>query len=1769
MAERPGPITSFASPSPVGLPGDSVTDRLRRLAQVEPESFRAGQADFSSQAFVPVPEESIEARLKRLGVGDELAGLGAESQANPFGLPPEELRSFTQAEIQLKLQRAQAEADARAKRIRATQEDIRGQEIARVLAKVRRDRPGGFLPEAQQALVSEATEALDAQQTLQIRLKTLGASAEAGGELSRQIIAEATEQAVNPDRIPLKQVKDLLIGFRIMEEQERIGTGAVFDAKGVAKAFRAVLDRADEGGVRLRLKVELQGMVAKRESIPSSLEDAFRVSPLGTRRAMLVRRGLAEGVSLGLSEAVITGVLGEKGLADQMAAGDTGDSVAVMLGFMAGAMTNFLALDRALVKAGVRTFSGRGFPERLALETAMQDVVRIPGIVLNGRIQNLSDDQINRQIFVELGLGLLAGATLGLGGAAASFGVRKGLAGGLVLSREFSTRVARVGKALGRIAREAPEKFPRILDLTEGFGQVMTTMVGGVSGLPPRTLLRSKPQLIKIARAAVDQLGLSAGELGKVVRQVAPKRGASGKLEDLSVRELGEVGRRLMNPEPSVPRGTKLNDVDHLFFAVPAREADELRRAGVVPLGARFHAIPGAATADIKGKAEVFAIPASVVRAIPDSADARAAMEAIELPTLSRTMQGGKTQEPLSAQLRGFTDQEAFGLDPLETLLSAPVPGAIRSLPGDLGVAGKLRRRILPDDFLRAIAYKESYYGISRNMIEGWAPEHGRRYVQMVDQVAEVSAVGRGEFQTRYEALTRPLTGREINNVELAFAKRKELSPSVHPRVKKTLRELEQLDSDMMDVIEASGLRKMDGTPFRRLKGGHLPQAWARDLVEAVETGSMSAMKLDKTGRFRLWDEETKRFVSPSITGIALKRQLGKFKLYNEFIEARAREMGEKGMRYKTGTRAFVKGVGTKASMRKLKEQARHFFADHRSVVAVQQITRPSLPSSRDITEGVGPRPMGAIDFNRLFEYDIKFLRPNLGDTRMRHIAQLFDRQAEVQVFGEKLERLTEVFKKVQDEVATRLGADKAKLALESMRQLYARETGNLAVDASIDALAVLRKDQTSQWIRNLTAALFLGPGSTFQFGGNAIWAVLGAAMQVPVKHVVKEFGWATLASSTIGGTAGALAGDLLGDTPEEKQRLAALLGVLGATGGFGVSLAVDSTARALIPAVLPTAAFLAGGLLPETGESSVVERGLLAAGGWLGGTAAGRTRILKKLASSSTAVQAVKRTGALWPGGLTQTDLVTNALSPAFRGERGPLGEWIKDLLFGVIQATEIWARTSSAKAQLAAATEMIDKFAANPKLFDTPEGKIFSRQLERLGLNRKTVDRVIRENEGILPDALVDRVIRRGIDNTQYNLRPMDLPLKWSTPWGRIYTQFMGMQLRQFENGLRMGLQEAGLGNWMPLFKVVGLSLAAGWTMIELRDFVNGNDLTPRMRNKFTRFYRILGPAAGLFEIPLGAGARISEGVPPGQAAVEALVPASVGAAEKAVNILFEGARSVMFDDPDIKRKRGSAKDAIRTIPAVNAISTLHRRIDPTDEQIIEEFSAQMPLRLQEIEAAKQGKSLIDFLQGLPEPAFPEARRLAERAAPALEGALRGVASGLGFLPGIAPSLKAEEAKAESILRRLARAPGVLERRAALESRIKGRPADKPVTRGDVFETLQKRAESASRKGIIGGIATGIRNKDRPGVIDKIEQFMRMGGKAKDVISSLRQRALTAGDESLATAVPESLIHRLELQFNETSLAEVNRELAKRPRNQARIRALIEYRRSLTAVP
>lgn len=1768
MAEHPGPITSFAplplNPS-VGLPGGSVTDRLRRLAQVEPESFRAGQADFSSQAFVdPRPErEQLQARLLQFNLA----------------IPGEDIGTVMGKALSLEvhlLKTEQARAGAAAQRIRATQEDIRGQEIARQLAKAR-SRVTRPLVDPDQALVEEATDVLDDQQTLQKRLESMARltqaelSAELSGapvgladpfrrKLEEELLAAAEEQTVNPDRIPLDQVKRLLLGFRLLDEQSR-ASGEVINSRKIVKAFQPVLDKADEGGLRLRLKIELQGMVAKRKSLPGPFLDALILSPLGTRKAHLFSRGFADGATVGLSEIPITGILGEKGLADQMAAGDTGDSVAIMLGFMAGATTNFVALDRALARAGVKSFSARSLPERMAMETVVFDVARVPSIVILGRRQNLSDDQINRQIFVELGLGLLAGATLGLGGAATSFG-----------AREFSRMAAKAGQGLGRIAREAPEKFPRILDLIDGFDLMATTMVQGVSGAPLKTEIRSLPELRRMVQAIADQQGLSAGELGKVVRQVAPKRGKAGDLEELSVRETASVVRRLLIPEPTVPRGTKLNDEDHLFFAVPAREADELRRGGVTPLGIPFHATPRAAAANVKGKAEVFAIPASVVRSIPDSADARAAMEVIELPGLSKTVQGGREGETLTQQLKGFREpSESFGLSPMDLLAAEPVPGAIHALEAGLGRVGSLRRRILPTEVLQAHAYGEAFWGLSRNMIEAAAPVAGRKLVQMMDQFQDVSRL-KGEPLRRIEDLFLSLKTSEINEVRLMLGGRKP-APAAEDtsRLARAYRQGTKIDDDVMDVMEATNpdgsvVLKADGSPFRRLDG-HMEQPLARKLANAIETGSTLSMKLDpKTSKFRYWDKKNKKFAKLPVVGRLLKAQTKRLVLYNDFIDDIARQMDEKGMRYRASDQSFLDGQTTRAAREELKKQARRFLRDHRDAVLASQYMRPGTPSSRELMEGGRPRRVGAIDFARRFEYDLKFIRPNLGDNWIRHIHQLFDRRAESLVFGEKLERLGGVLREIELEVTARLGKEAANRTIESITKLYARDTGNLAIQGAINAFDNT-STKVSQIVRTLTGAAFLGPGSTFQFGGNAIWAVFGAASQLPIRTTMREFGFANLAVSAAGGVIGSEFGELLGDTPEERLLNSRRLMILGAGIGFGVTLGRDTTTRALVPAALPTAAALAGFFGPGA-ETDPVHRKLLAVGGFLAGTGAARSRVIRRLATSPTAVRAAKDAGALDVSGVIQAqpDLATNALAEAFRATPdSPVRQFAKDVMFGVTQSFEVWARASSAKAAASAAGDMVGRLAKDSALRGTPTGKFFVRQLQRLGISEKTLNKIIEKNDAIIPDALLDRILARGVENTQYVLRAMDLPLMWSSPWGRVFTQFMGMGLRQFQNTTRFALQEAGLGNWGQLGKILPMAVVSGLGVDEIRKLVNGRDLEPRTINKLTRFVQILGPAMGLFGDAARGIARFTEGVRAGEATQDVFEPAALDASKNIVNALVESFKALVTGDPDMRTGRSGLDRAFRAFPSVRILDTAVERDFPTDDDIIRQFSAQMPRALQQIAAAEQGKSLIDFLQGLPEPAFPEARRLAERATPAIEGALRGVASGLGFLPGIAPSLEAEEAKAESIRQRLAQAPGVLERRAALESRIKR----KPITPGGVRERLIKQAESASRKGIIERIATGIRNKDRPGVIDKIEQFVRMGGKASTVINALRQRALTAGDESLATSVPESLIHRLELQENKPSLAEVSRELAKRPRNPARMRALIEYRRSFTAAP
>ncbi len=1777
MAERPGPITSFVPLPTGGLPGDSVADRLRRLAQVEPESFRAGQADFSTRSFVdPRPErEQLQARLLQFNLA----------------IPGEDIGTVMGKALSLEvhlLKTEQARAGAAAQRIRATQEDIRGAEIARLMAKVRSGVTKPLI-DPDQALADKATEVVDDQQTLQKRLESMDrftkAELSAGlpgapvgladpfrRKLEEELLTQAEEQAVNPDRIPLDQVKDLLLGFRLLDEQSRAG-GEVINSRKIVKLFGSVLDKADEGGLRLRLKIELQGMVAKRDAIPGPILDAISMSVLGSRRAGLFGRGFAEGITLTLSENIRVGFFGERGLAEEIAGGNEGDWVPRALGFMAGAIANFVALDQALVRGGVRTFSGRSFPERMMIETAMQDVVRIPGIVFNGRIQGFSDETIIKQIGVELGMGVLAGVTLGLAGGAALFSVR-----------EFRRNSAQIGRGLGRIASKATEKVPQIFDLLDTVDLIGTTMVQGVTGTLPRVKMRSARELRVMVESAADQLGLGAAQLGKVVRQVAPRRGKSGKLDKLSSREMTSLFTRLVTPDaPGVPRGTAIKvlpggettELEHVFFAVPTNQAEALRRGGIVPVGTQIHARPNAAARELRGRsAEVFALQRTTLHEL-DSGVTTIGLD-LDTNTLSKTMRpGGKPDA--SGELGGFVNKgEPFGLDPIDLLLAEPVPLSVRIMEGARkGGPKEFVGRIIPAAAIKAKIYSQSFWGLRNSMLEAMAPVAGRRFAQMMAQFEDLRALS-GEFKTRYREITDRLTDKEITNVELMMGGRKDPpTPDDASRVATAYHETRQLDDEIMTLMEKANpdgsiLRKLDGTPFQR-RSTHMPQPLADDVIEAIETASGLDMRLRlKTGMFEPFDEATGKFVKPSVVGGLRKAQKKRFATYNAFINDLARQMDKKGMRYDKATQTFLEGQTSRVSQTELKKQARNFLIDHRDAISASQFLRPGTPTYRDLLSGdtLAPRRMAAIDFSRRFEYDPAFIRPNLGINRIRHIDQLFGRRAEGLVFGENLKRLREVGLAIEKETRGRLGQNMANRAGDTITKLYSRDTGNQAIQGAIGSLEKANI-RAADFVKDVTAAAGLGPGSTFQFGGNGIWAVFGAAMQLPVNmKFATSFGFNSFAAGGIGAFAGSKLGQSLGDTPEERQANARLLMILGASGGFGATLFRDTTAKALIPAALPTAAALAGFLGPDS-EWSPFHRGLLVAGGFLTGTAAASLKPLKRLAASPTAVRAARRAGAIDIDRMmeAQPDLITNQYHPAFRPVEGSkIRDAYRSVMFGVTQGWEIWARASSAKATVAAVGDMIQRLAKEPGLPGSKEGKFFVRQLQRLGIDKSTLDKVIRENDAILPDALLDRVMRRGVENTQYVLRAMDLPLMWSSPWGRVFTQFMGMGLRAYDNTVRFALQEAGFGNWTPIAKLIPFAIVAGLSVEELRTLVNGKDLEPRAIGKLTRAVQILGPSGGLFGDMARVASRMVEGVAAGTAVQEGVEPASVGISRNIVNALAETVKSLITGDPDIRSGRTTLNRTMRTISAGRAITAALERHFPTDEDFLRQFSAQMPHALQEIEAAKQGKSLIDFLQGLPEPAFPEARRLAERAAPAIEGTLRGVSSGLGFLPGIAPSLEAEEAKAESILSRLDEAPGVLKRRAAVESRIKG----KPITPGGVRERLIKQAESDSRKGIIGGIAIGIRNKDRPGVIDKIEKFMRMRGKAFTVINALRQRALTAGDESLATSVPESLIHRLELEFNpETSLREVSLEISRGRPSAARMKELIEYRRSFTAAP
>jgi hypothetical protein len=117
--------------------------------------------------------------------------------------------------------------------------------------------------------------------------------------------------------------------------------------------------------------------------------------------------------------------------------------------------------------------------------------------------------------------------------------------------------------------------------------------------------------------------------------------------------------------------------------------------------------------------------------------------------------------------------------------------------------------------------------------------------------------------------------------------------------------------------------------------------------------------------------------------------------------------------------------------------------------------------------------------------------------------------------------------------------------------------------------------------------------------------------------------------------------------------------------------------------------------------------------------------------------------------------------------------------------------------------------------------------------------------------------RADRRGAEITQGLANASRLPIGWSSPGGRAFTQFWSMAYKQTQITFGYSLREIGHGNLMPIVRLIPLAVAAGWSSYALTEVLYGREPPVTDKEKLAKWLRIISGGIGILDKPLSFAA------------------------------------------------------------------------------------------------------------------------------------------------------------------------------------------------------------------------------------------------------------------------------------------------------------------------
>lgn len=200
-----------------------------------------------------------------------------------------------------------------------------------------------------------------------------------------------------------------------------------------------------------------------------------------------------------------------------------------------------------------------------------------------------------------------------------------------------------------------------------------------------------------------------------------------------------------------------------------------------------------------------------------------------------------------------------------------------------------------------------------------------------------------------------------------------------------------------------------------------------------------------------------------------------------------------------------------------------------------------------------------------------------------------------------------------------------------------------------------------------------------------------------------------------------------------------------------------------------------------------------------------------------------------------------------------------VKAVLSGFVRGQEAMLRSTAAQAGVSwsnAALRGLSRRAKRAEKRGRSVGDAVSntrafRQLEQMGLSSAEI--IAAAKSGLWSDAQVRRIARGGVAISQFLARPIDLPLNWSSPKGRFFTQFWSMAYKQTQNTVGDALNEMGHGNLVPIVRLLVLATASGWSVNQLRNALYGNRDDEEARSKLSTWLNHVSGGLGIIDRPL----------------------------------------------------------------------------------------------------------------------------------------------------------------------------------------------------------------------------------------------------------------------------------------------------------------------------